>query len=131
MLQGTKPGSMNNEFQSVSSKNCVWRADTPTQYQIWYDPVMSHTIKDKKKLIARIGRIRGQLNGVERALTEEKDCYLILQTVAACHGALNSLMGQILEGHIRSHLLDTGPGKGAGRRRAAREVIDIINAFLR
>ena len=92
---------------------------------------MSHTIKNKKRLIERIGRIRGQLNAVERALVEERDCFLVLQTVAACHGALNSLMAQILEGHIRTHLLDTTPGKTAERRRAAREVIDIINAFLR
>ncbi len=92
---------------------------------------MSHKIKGKKDLIARIGRIRGQLNAVERALIEDKDCFQILQTVAACHGALNGLMAQILESHIRSHLLDTNPGRVAERRRAAREVIDITNAFLR
>ncbi len=39
---------------------------------------MSHTVKDKEKLVFRIGRIRGQLNGIERALLEEKDCFSIL-----------------------------------------------------
>ena len=92
---------------------------------------MADTIDDKDKLIARIGRIRGQLNGVERALNQEEDCFLILQTVAACHGALNSLMAQILEGHIRSHLIEGAPEKAGARRKAAREVIDIIKAFLR
>ena len=91
---------------------------------------MSHTIAKRNKLIARIGRIRGQLNAVERALAEEKDCYLILQTVAACHGALNALMARILEDHIRVHLLGPTPDRAA-RRRAAREVIEITNAFLR
>ena len=92
---------------------------------------MSHTIRDKARLLARIGRIRGQLNGIERALLKERDCFLILQTVASCHGALNSLMAQILEGHIRSHLIEAGSGGKAQRRKAAREVIDTINAFLR
>jgi FrmR/RcnR family transcriptional regulator, repressor of frmRAB operon len=86
---------------------------------------------DKEKLIARIGRIRGQLNGIERALAEEQDCFVILHTVASCHGALNSLMARILEGHIRSHLIDEEAGSMAQRRKAAREVIQIINAFLR
>jgi len=92
---------------------------------------MAHTIKDKHKLLARIGRIRGQLNGIERALMEDQDCFLILHAVASCHGALNSLMARILEDHIRSHLIDEDAGSAVQRRRAAREVIDIINAFLR
>ena len=92
---------------------------------------MAHLIKGKKGLAARIGRIRGQLNAVDRALSNNEDCYVVLQTVAACHGALNSLMALILEEHIRSHLLDTKPGKAADRRRAARELIEIVNAFMR
>jgi len=34
---------------------------------------MSHTIKEKKKLLARVGRIRGQVEAIERALNEETD----------------------------------------------------------
>ena len=92
---------------------------------------MAHVIQNKQKLVARIGRIRGQLNGVERALIDDQDCFAILQTIAACHGALNSLMARVLEDHIQSHLIESGPGKSADRRKAAREVIAIINAFMR
>jgi FrmR/RcnR family transcriptional regulator, repressor of frmRAB operon len=92
---------------------------------------MSHVTEDKKAITARVRRIRGQLNAIERAVNADRDCYLVLQTVAACHGALNSLMARILEGHIRSHLIDARPGKTSERRRAAREVISIVNAFLR
>jgi FrmR/RcnR family transcriptional regulator, repressor of frmRAB operon len=35
---------------------------------------MAHTTHDKKKLLNRIKRIRGQLNGVEKALEEDRDC---------------------------------------------------------
>jgi DNA-binding FrmR family transcriptional regulator len=91
---------------------------------------MTHTVNDKKKLVSRIGRIRGQLNGIERALIEEKDCYSILQTSMACRGALDSLVAEILEGHIRSHLLESASSK-ADREQVARELIDVVNAFLR
>jgi DNA-binding FrmR family transcriptional regulator len=91
---------------------------------------MTHTVRDKKKLVSRISRIRGQLNGIERALLEEKDCFLVLQTATACRGAMNSLIAEILEGHIRSHLLEGSTNK-TGRDQAARELIDVVKAFLK
>lgn len=92
---------------------------------------MSHTIHDKRKLLNRIRRIRGQVEGLERALEEERDCTAILQTVAACRGALNGLMSEIIEGHIREHVLDShGPASGA-RVAAAEELIDVVRAYLR
>lgn len=91
---------------------------------------MTHTVREKKKLISRISRIRGQLNGIERALLEEEECFLILQTATACRGALNSLITEILEGHIRSHLLEGARNK-TERDQAARDLIDVIKAFLR
>jgi FrmR/RcnR family transcriptional regulator, repressor of rcnA expression len=91
---------------------------------------MTHTVKDKEKLVSRIRRIRGQLNGIERALLEEKGCFSILQTSTACRGALNSLITEILEGHIRSHLLEGARNK-TERDQAAHELIDVVKAFLK
>ncbi len=91
---------------------------------------MAHTIRDKAKLIARISRIRGQLNGVERSLKEDKDCFSVLQTVAACRGALSGLMAEIVEGHIQFHLADPKV-TAVNRSRAAGELIDVVRAFLR
>ena len=107
------------------SEGCRWH-----HTRVGYHPVMTHTISDKKNLISRIRRIRGQLNGIERALLEEKDCFSILQTSTACRGALNSLIAEILEGHIRSHLLEGARSK-AERDQAAHELIDVVNAFLK
>ena len=39
---------------------------------------MAHTIREKKKLLARVGRIRGQIEAIERALTEEAECSVVL-----------------------------------------------------
>ena len=53
---------------------------------------MAHTIRDKKKLLNRVRRIQGQIAAVEKALDQEQDCSTILLTIAACRGAINSLM---------------------------------------
>lgn len=65
---------------------------------------MAHTITGKKQLLTRVRRIKGQAEAIERALGEDKDCMAILQQIAAIRGAVNGLMAEVLEGHIREHL---------------------------
>ncbi|MED5608302.1 MULTISPECIES: metal/formaldehyde-sensitive transcriptional repressor [Pseudomonas] len=66
---------------------------------------MAHTIRDKRKLLTRIRRIKGQSEALERALEkEEGDCAAVLQQIAAIRGAVNGLMAEVLEGHLREHL---------------------------
>ncbi|MES2532295.1 MAG: metal/formaldehyde-sensitive transcriptional repressor [Pseudomonadota bacterium] len=67
---------------------------------------MAHTITGKKQLLTRVRRIKGQADALERALAEEGDCLAILQQIAAVRGAVNGLMAEVLEGHIREHLGD-------------------------
>lgn len=92
---------------------------------------MSHTLRDREKLLHRVRRIRGQVEGIERALTEEKEPFQILQTVAACRGALNGLMLEIIEGHIRLHVLDESRKPTAEQDEAVDDLMDIVRAFLR
>lgn len=65
---------------------------------------MTHTISARQPLLARVRRIRGQTEALERALTEDADCMAVLQQIAAVRGAVNGLMAEVLEGHIREHL---------------------------
>ena len=51
-------------------------------------------------------RIRGQVEAIERAVAEEKDCGDVLQLIAAARGAMNGLMAELLEDHVRFHVLD-------------------------
>ena len=92
---------------------------------------MSHLIRDKKKLLNRVRRIRGQLNAIERDLEEERDCTSTLQTIAACRGAMNGLMAQVLEGHIRFHVVDPDKKPTSEQARATQELIDVIRTYLR
>jgi FrmR/RcnR family transcriptional regulator, repressor of frmRAB operon len=91
---------------------------------------MAHTVANKKKLIHRVRRVRGQIDAVEKALHEEQDCGDILQLIAACRGALNGLMAEILEGHLRFHIVNP-KGKPKSKRAAAREVIDVVKTYLK
>jgi DNA-binding FrmR family transcriptional regulator len=65
---------------------------------------MAHTIKSKKQLLTRVRRIKGQAEALEKALEHETDCSAVLQQIAAIRGAVNGLMSEVLEGHIREHL---------------------------
>jgi DNA-binding FrmR family transcriptional regulator len=92
---------------------------------------MAHTARGKKKLLDRIKRIRGQLNGLEKAIEEERDCGDVLLTLAACRGAMNSLMAELLEGHVRFHVLPQGTKPDKEAVHAAEELIEVIKRYLK
>ena len=86
---------------------------------------MSHIAKDKK-LLARVRRIRGQIEGIERAIEEGNDCYAVLQQTAAVRGARGGLMAELIDGHIRNHV-----NSATGRERATEELMEIVRSYLR
>ena len=90
-----------------------------------------HTTREKQKLIGRVRRIRGQLEAVESALIEEKECFEILQTVAAVRGALNGLVAEIVEDHIRLHILDPDEKPSVKLTHAAEELMDVVRAYVK
>ncbi len=65
---------------------------------------MAHTIDNKKPLLTRVRRIKGQAEALERALDADVECMAVLQQIAAIRGAVNGLMSVVLEDHIREHL---------------------------
>jgi DNA-binding FrmR family transcriptional regulator len=92
---------------------------------------MAHTIGNKKKLIDRVRRIRGQINAVEKALQAEQDCGEILQLIAASRGALNGLMAEILEGHLRFHIVNPDGKPKSKQAGAARDLIAVVRTYLK
>ncbi len=90
---------------------------------------MSHTKIEKAKLLSRVRRVRGQVEAVERALTEEKGCATVLHLIVAARGAMSSLMTEVIEDHIRLHVVE--PAKDAERVRGAEELIEAVQAYLK
>ena len=91
---------------------------------------MSHTTKDKKKLLSRVRRIKGQVQAIERALEGESECEDILQLVASCRGALNGLMAGLIEGHVRFHLLPQPAKASAEQLESAEELITVVRRYF-
>lgn len=91
---------------------------------------MSHVALEKTKLLNRLKRIRGQIEAVERAVQEEKECALVLQQATACRGALDGFIAEVIEDHIREHLVDPSLPKDDPRALAAEELVDIVHSYL-
>jgi DNA-binding FrmR family transcriptional regulator len=92
---------------------------------------LAHIIRDKTKLLNRVRRIRGQVEGVERLLEEGAECAHILRTIAACRGAIVALMAEVIEGHIRFHVVDPDHHPTSERAKAAQELIDVIKMYMK
>lgn len=92
---------------------------------------MSHTIHEKSKLLGRVRRIRGQVEALERALEAEKGCAEILHQIAAVRGAMNGLMAEVLEEHIRTHFTDPAISNDADRTQGADELISVLRSYLK
>jgi DNA-binding FrmR family transcriptional regulator len=92
---------------------------------------MSHTIRNKMNLLARVRRIRGQVEALERALEAEKGCAEIMQQIAAFRGAANGLMTEVIEEHVRTHIASASIASNASRARGADELIEVVRAYLR
>jgi DNA-binding FrmR family transcriptional regulator len=91
---------------------------------------MAHLTRDKEKIINRIRRLRGQVEAIERGLDEGRECADILMTIAACRGAIQSLMYEVLESHVREHVLE-GERRGSQRSKAAEELVEAMRMFIR
>jgi DNA-binding FrmR family transcriptional regulator len=89
-----------------------------------------HTIAHKKKLIARVRRVRGQVEAVERALLEERGCEEVVRTIAAARGAINALAAEVLCEHVQEHVL-AGADATAAHRAAGDELALVIRQFIR
>lgn len=90
---------------------------------------MAEISRERTKLLNRVKRIRGQMDAVERTLAAEDNCTDVLMLLAAARGGINGLMAEVLEDHIRLHLLQEGrtpltPDLGE-------ELIDLVRAYLK
>ena len=88
---------------------------------------MSHTSREKLDLVNRTKKVAGQLEGVLRALNQDEPCADVLQRLSAARGAINSLMGELMEDHIRNHM----PRKTKSSAEAAEDLVEIVRTYLK
>jgi len=92
---------------------------------------MAHTVEEKKKLLTRVNRLQGQLEGIRVAIEEEKECATVLQQIAACRGAINSLLVEIIDGEIRFHVLSKNSKVDSREARAAEGLVEILHRYIK
>jgi DNA-binding FrmR family transcriptional regulator len=90
---------------------------------------MSHTSRQKDKLVARVRRIKGQLEGIERALESDAACVEVLRQIASVRGAVNGLTAEVMEDHLREHVQEVDTDKE--RRQGGEEMVEVIRAYMK
>ena len=91
---------------------------------------MAHISRDRKKLLDRVRRLQGQITALYKVLETEDDCTEVLHLLASCRGSMSSLMHEIVEGHIRFHLMTNDSGKTHQQEEAAEELIEVLRKYL-
>jgi FrmR/RcnR family transcriptional regulator, repressor of frmRAB operon len=92
---------------------------------------MGHVAKEKSKLLNRLKRMRGQIEAIERAVDADDECATVLQQATACRGALDGFIAEVIEDHIREHMMGSQSGQDSTRSAAGEELIEIVHQYLK
>jgi DNA-binding FrmR family transcriptional regulator len=92
---------------------------------------MAHTMHEKQKLLIRVRRLRGQVEAIERSLDGEGDCGEVLHLIAGARGAMAGLMAEVVEDHVRNHLIEPETHPGALNPDAVQQLLEVIRSYLK
>jgi len=92
---------------------------------------MAHLSRDPTKLVARVRRLQGQLDAVARALENDTPCGDVLQLVASIRGAVNGLTVELIEDHVRHHVVDPDREADADKAKGAADLIAVLKTYLK
>ncbi len=92
---------------------------------------MTHIAKEKNKLLNRLKRMRGQIEAMERAVDADNECAAVLQQATACRGALDGFIAEVIEDHIREHMIDPTAERDSPQALAAEELIEVVHQYLK
>lgn len=91
---------------------------------------MGHVATEKMKLLNRLKRLRGQIEGIERAVGADSERARVLQQATSCRGALDGFIAEVIEDHVREHMIDPSAPRDDPRTLAAEELVEIVHAYL-
>jgi DNA-binding FrmR family transcriptional regulator len=92
---------------------------------------MTHVVHEKQKLLNRIRRLRGQVDGIERALETDAGCNEIMRQLATVRGAINGIMAEVVEDHIQMHMVDANRKPTKKEIEAADELVEVLRSYIR
>ncbi|MGJ0625516.1 formaldehyde-responsive transcriptional repressor FrmR [Xenorhabdus bovienii] len=91
---------------------------------------MPHSPEEKKRVLIRVRKIKGQIEALESVLQQQADCSSVLQQIAAIRGAVNGLMAGVLESHLREELTNTKQTPEA-QKASIEDAVSLIRTYLR
>ena len=92
---------------------------------------MAHPLHDRRRLLNRARRIRGQIQAIERALEGDAGCEEVMHLVSASRGAISSLLSVVVEEHIRTHLIDRDLHPGALDSDAVEQLVQVVHSYFK
>lgn len=92
---------------------------------------MGHVAQEKEKLLLRLRRLRGQVEAIERAVDADEECADVLRQATSCRGALDGFIAEVIEDHIREHMIDPKAPRNDPRMMAAEELVEIVHQYLK
>ena len=92
---------------------------------------MSHTVAEKQKLLARVRRIRGQVEAIERALEDELGCDKVMHLIAGVRGATAGLMAEVVEDHVRTHLVVQNADRDTLSPEGVDQLLDVVRTYMK
>ncbi|WP_180153359.1 MULTISPECIES: metal/formaldehyde-sensitive transcriptional repressor [unclassified Acinetobacter] len=91
---------------------------------------MPNQVEDKKKILTRVRRIKGQAEAIEKALESNVECNAILQQISSIRGAINGLMNEMIEVHLKDTLV-SGETTEQQRSEELAEIAKILKSYLK
>lgn len=90
---------------------------------------MSHISQNKRQLMTRVRRLKGQVEALEKAIEADAECTDVLTQVSAVRGAAQGLMVEVLGEHLREHV--AAPADETERQAEMAKVVGILKSYLR
>ena len=87
-----------------------------------------HSDEMKSNLLVRLNRIEGQIRGIKSMIEKDTYCDDVLNQIAAVQSALNSVSRLLLEGHMRSCVVER---LMAGEHEVIDELLTTVNKLMK
>jgi DNA-binding FrmR family transcriptional regulator len=93
------------------------------------NPVRSYTPK-KDQLLKRLGRIEGQVRGIQKMVEQGRYCIDILQQAAAVTAAMDKVALELLNDHV-NHCMAEGAHDEQRRQEMTAEMMGAVGRLVR
>lgn len=86
----------------------------------------------RKQVLARLRKVAGQVEGIQRMVEEDRYCVDVLHQIAAVEGALDRVGHLVLGSHVETCVVTAlGTGKPQERKQKLDELMDVFSRFGR